>query len=342
VSTPTLTRTSESPWSVFDLPSAPTVTRADPVPWVRRRGPAVALLIVGVLLVFGPIVGGLFSTVAAGQQLISSLAPHLDQDSLDRYDADLVVLGRGAAALDDVYASVDIPSGRFVGIDAYRKQADVIDQRASGLLDRVRAAAPDYWATASIGGFDRIPFLLVGAGLAASYAGAVLVFGDLRRARGAVALAVVAAVAVGTYPWISNLADGTRAGHRLIGSFEPVMSADQVRAQQLDFVALVHAVGEVDTGFRDVPKSKQAERDLAALIEAWPQVSSDLADLVGSINDNLPNYDALVRLDAAPPGDASGFAALPSVLTVVGGLIAVLALAAWPRRRILLGSKEKT
>lgn len=342
MSTPTLTRTSEAPWSVFDLPSAPPVTRASAVPWVRRRLPAVALLSVGVLLVLGPIVGGLFSTVAAGQQLITSLAPHLDQDSLDRYDADLGLIRRGSAALDDVYASAGVAPGRFAGIDTYRDQADAIDQRASGLLHRVRAAAPDYWATASIGGFDRIPFLLVGAGLMASYAGAVLSFGDLRRARGAVALAVVSAVAIGTYPWVGDLADGTRAGHRLIGSFAPVMSAQQVRAQQLDFVALVHAVGEVDTGFREVPKSAEAKAELAALIEAWPQVSSDLAELVGSINDNLPNYDALARLDAAAPGDASGFAALPGVLTGVGGLIVLLALAALPRRRKVVDAREGT
>jgi hypothetical protein len=302
--------------------------RAAGVPVRWRTPPAVALLVLGLALTLGPIVGGLFSKVAAGAQLIDRFEPHLEVDALARYDTDLGVLRRGAAAVDAVFVQQQLPDGQFPLLDEYRRAAPGIDERATALLDRVTAAEPDYRRVAAVGGFDRVPFLLVAAGAAAAYGGAVLLGRNRSRARSAVAVVVLAGVAVAAYPFVSSLTDGSRAGARMVEDLAPVMTAEQVSRLQADFVVLVQAVGQLDTAFRAVPQPDQPGVDIQALVTAWPTVSSDLADLVGTINDNLGNYDALDDLD----GLVGGLERFPGLLAVVGLATAALGLAALPRR----------
>jgi hypothetical protein len=322
------------PLVVLDLPSAPPVTRAIAAPMRRPKAPAVALLVLGLLLVVGPIAGGLFSKVASGKQMIDQFAPHMDADALARYRADLTTLRQAAGAVDTIYAQGGVAAGRFPGLDAYRTEAGAIDRRASTLLDRVTRAEPDYRRAADIGGFDRIPFLVVLYGMAATYGACVLLFGGRRRARSAVALVLLVSAALAVYPFVSDLNRGTRAGQRMLHSFVPFMTHGEVRQLQGDFVVLVTAVGELDTGFRAVPQTGQPAADVAALVDGWPRISSDLASLVGTINDNIGNFNALGDLDTLTRRvGASGLAGFSWLLVGLGVLGATLAAAATPRRR---------
>lgn len=317
-----------------ELPIAPPVRRGVAVPLRQRKAPAVALLVLGVLLVLGPIVGGLFAKVASANQLIDEFAPHMEADALARYGTDLDIMRRGAAGVEQVAIEANVPAGQFTGIDAYRARSPEIDRRATDLLDRVAGAEPDYRRIASVGGFDRVPFLLVVGGLAAIYGACVLLGGSRSRARGAAAVVVLASVLLVGYPLLSDLPQGTRAGERMLNTLEPIMTSEQVRLLQLDFVALVHAVGELDTSFRAVPQSGPAAADAAALVTQWPTVSSDLATLVGALNDNIDNYEDLDDLDRISRSvGVSGLAALPWALVGVGLLSAVCAIAAVPRRQ---------
>ncbi|MBV8981182.1 MAG: hypothetical protein JO086_09805 [Acidimicrobiia bacterium] len=322
------------PLVVLDLPSAPPVTRGVAAPVRRPKPPAVALGVLGVLLVVGPIVGGLFSKVASGKQMIDRFAPHMEADALARYRTDVATLRHAAGAIGVIYAQQQVTAGRFPGVDAYRAQAGAIDQRASALLDRVTAAQPDYRRTAAIGGFDRIPFLVVLYGTAAIYAACILLFGGRGRARSAVAVVVLVSVALAVYPFVSDLNRGTQAGERMLHRFSPFMTHGEVRQLQSDFVVLVTAVGELDTGFRAVPQSGPPAADVAALVDGWPRISSDLASLVGTINDNIGNFNALDDLDTLTRSvGLSGLPGFPWLLVGVGALGATLAVAAAPRRR---------
>jgi hypothetical protein len=320
----------------LDLPAAPPVLRGVAATLRQRRAPAVALLVLGAVLVVGPIAGGLFSKVAAANQLLDEFAPHLEADALARYDEDLAILRDGAAGIDAVAAEQQVPAGRFEGIDRLRAERTEIDRRATDLLARVAGAEPDYRKVASVGGFDRVPFLLVAAGLACTYGACVLLFGSRSRTRagGAAAAVLVAAAALVAYPLLSDLPSGTRAGERLLNTLAPVMTPQQVRSLQDDFVVLVQAVGELDTGFRAVPQTGPGAEAAAALVRQWPRVSSDLATLVGDLNDNLDNYDDLDALDRATSAvGVSGLAALPWALVGIGFASAAGAVAALPRRQ---------
>ncbi|WP_148045076.1 hypothetical protein [Nocardioides marmorisolisilvae] len=329
----TTTTAAELTLTPLQLPPAPPVVRARAPRSPRRRWPAVVLLVLGAALVVVPVVGGLFTKSASGQQLIDAFAPHLTPDSLGRYDTDLHTLRTGTSALDRVYARDHVAPGRYPGIDAYRSQSEAVQARATTLLDRIRAAEPDYRKVAGIGGFDRLPFLLVTAGLGLAYAGGVLLSGR-QRAGGAAALALLASVALAGYPLISSLPEGSRAGHRLQHALAPVMTDATVLREQRDFVLLVHAVGELDTAFRVDSRRGEGGRQLRALVAAWPTISSDLASLVGAIEDNLDNDAALADLDdLGRPLGVSGLIAMPWLLVGAGGVGAVAALSALPRRR---------
>lgn len=272
----------------------------------------------------GPIVGGMFAKAAAGKQMIDEFAPHLEPDPLARYAEDLEIIRRGASGVEAVYAQQGVPAGAFPGIDAYRPQAAEIDERASSLLARIEATEPDYRDVADIGGFDRVPFLIVLAGVVALYGGGVLLKGGRGRAPFAAGVVVAASVALATYPFVSKLPQGARAGEQMLERLEPVMTPAYVRELQNDFVLMVHAVGQLDTAFRAVPQSGQAGADIARLVEAWPRVSSDLAELVGTMNDNIDNFDDMNALPA--------LRTMPWVLVAVGAFIAASAFAALPRR----------
>lgn len=315
---------------VLDLPEAPPITRGEALPVHRPKAPAIALLVLGLALTLGPIVGGLFAQVARGTQLLDRFEPHLEADALARYGTDLEILRQGAASVDATYAAQAVPAGRFVGLDRYRQESPAIDARATALLDRIEAAEPDYREVHDIGGFDRVPFLVVGAGIVAIYGACVLLAGRRDRARAAVGLVVLAGAALAAYPFLSDLQDGSSAGERLLPALAPVMQPEEVRALQLDFVVLVQVVGELDTGFRAVPQATPGALDL---VEAWPKVSSDLATLIGTLNDNIGNYDALDDLDARTRSlGLSGLAGLPWLLVGVGVASAGLSIAALPRR----------
>lgn len=326
--------TTSEPLVVLDLPSAPPVIRATAVPMRRPKAPAVALLVLGVALAIGPIVGGLFSKVASGKQMIDQFAPHMEVDARARYDSDLKTLRAAAAAVDTIYAQQGVATGRFAGLDVYRRQASAIDQHATSLLDRVNRTEPDYRRIADIGGFDRIPFLIVLYGIALIYGACVLLASTRGRARAAVGLIVVASFALAVYPFISDLSSGTKAGQRMLHSFAPMMTRAQVRQLQADFVVLVTADGELDTGFRAVPQTGQPAAAVNALVTGWPGISSDLASLVGTINDNIGNFNALDDVDTLMrSAGASGLESFPAVLIGLGIVGAGLSLAAVPRRR---------
>lgn len=318
-----------SPLSALDLPPAPPVQRAS-TPGRRHRGPAWVLVVVGLLLALSPVLGGLFGKVAAGQQMIDAFAPHITLASLDRYEADLDVLRTGTGAVDRVYADQDVPAGEFPGIETYRRESAAIDDRATVLLERIRAAEPDYRAVAEVGGFDRVPFLVVASGIALTYAGGVLL-GGRRRSGGALLLAATASVVLIAYPFLGQLPEGTRAGARLQDALAPVMTTATVQDLQLDFVDLVTAVGELDTRFADVPAPGPSRDAIRALVSGWQSISSDLATLVGTINDNLDNYQALEDLDGlGDPFGISGLVAFGWILVGAGALTSGAVLAATP------------
>jgi hypothetical protein len=317
-----------------EIPSAPPIKRTPPAPIRRPRPPAIGLLVLGIALVIGPIAGGLFAKAADGQQMIDQFAPYMESSALSRYGADLETLRRGTSGLDMVYRQQGIAAGRFPLLDDFRLQSTAIMTRASDLLGLVSATEPDYVRVSEIGGFDRMPFLVVLGGIVAIFGGSLLLAGSAGRARTAAVLVLLVSTAFAAYPLVGGLNGGASAGNRMLHSMAPVMTSGEVRKLQSDFVVLVEAVGEMETSFRGVARPGPDGSDVTALVDKWPTVSSDLASLVGVIENNLGNFDALESMNTLTRGiGVPGLLAFPWLLLGTGTLTAGLALAAWPRGR---------
>jgi hypothetical protein len=318
----------------LELPSAPPVTTAAPSALRHPKAPAIVLLLLGLLMTFGPIAGGLFAKTASGQQMIQQFAPHMRASTLNRYGDDIRILYNAAMRVDTVFGDQHIPAGRFTGLDEFRQDSTAVIGRASDLLSRIRTTAPSYRRVAAIGGFNRIPFLIVAAGIVAIYGACVLLTGRRNRSRFAVALVVLASAAIGTYPFVSNLSSGAQAGQTMLRSLTSVMTPHEVRLLQGDFIVLVNADGELETSFRGVPQPGPSATAIITLVNDWPKISSDFASLVGVIDDNIANFNALDSLDSATRDvGLPGLSAFPWLLVALGSITAGLAVAALPRRR---------
>jgi hypothetical protein len=330
---PSMTTAGE-PLTAVELPFAPPVTTTAAAPLRQPKAPAFGLIGLGGVLVFGPIIGGMFAKTAAGNQLIDQFAPYMRSDALARYGRDIHILGAGAAGTGAIFRRQHIASGQFPGLDAFRRESAAIVGRATHLLNRVKAAQGDYHHVARIGGFDRIPFLIVLCGIVAIYGGFVLLAGRRSRSVPVAALVVIASVAIVIYPFVSDLLGGSQAGQRMLHSLAPVMTPHEVRQLQDDFIVLVNADGQLSTSFRGVPEPGPPATAVATLVHRWPGISSDLASLVGIINDNINNFNALDDLNALTRDvGLPGLGALPWVLVGTGATSASLAIGALPRRR---------
>ncbi len=317
----------------LELPYAPPVTTVAAAPLRRPKAPAVALLLLGVLMVFGPIVGGMFAKTAAGNQMIDEFAPYMQSSALARDGRDIQTIQASAAGIDAIYRHQAVPNGQFPGLDKFRSDSTAVVGRASELLNRVKSSQADYQEVSRIGGFDRIPFLIVSVGLVEIYGACVLLAGRRSRAKSATVLVVLASLAVGVYPFLSNLSDGSQAGQRMLHSLSPIMTAHKVRQLQEDFIVLVNVDGELSTTFRGVPQPGASETDVTNLVKRWPKISSDLASLVGAVNDNINNFDALDDLNNLTRDvGMSGLGAFPWLLVGIGAIGAGLAIGSYPRR----------
>lgn len=326
--------TASSPLVALELPFAPPITTVAATPIRRPKAPALGLLVLGILMVFGPIVGGMFAKTAAGNQMIDQFAPYMQSSALARYDRDVQTIEKAAVGVGAIYRQQHIAYGRFSGLDTFRSDSTAIVERASFLLHQVKGAQADYQQVSRIGGFDRIPFLIVACGLVEIYGACVLLAGRRSRAKSAAVLVVLASVALGAYPFISNLSDGAQAGQRMLHSLAPVMTPHKVRQLQEDFIVLVNVDGELSTTFRRVPQPGPADIGVTTFVRHWPNISSDLASLVGAVDDNISNYNALDDLDRLTRDvGLSGLGAFPWVLVGIGAVGASLALGAFPRRQ---------
>ncbi|MFT4042719.1 MAG: hypothetical protein QM673_06100 [Gordonia sp. (in: high G+C Gram-positive bacteria)] len=300
------------------------------------------LLIIGIILVVAPLAGGLFSDVAAGKQMLDEFSPRLQAAQLDSYRDDVTLLRDAATGLSRVYAAQSIPSGAYPAIDDYRAQSPAILRRADDLLARITSGVPNYRRVAAIGGFDRIPLLLLAVGTALIIAGSTLLFGRSTHARRAWSAAGIAGLVLVAYPWVGGLVAAGNSGEQMLRTLAPVMTAANVRTLQNDFVVVVTAVGVLDTEFTKVHTTGTDGAAINALRTNWPRVSGDLADLVGTVNNNLDNYDALRALDAVSrPVGISGFVGLGWLLLTLGLLIALVAAAGLIRQRRPAKMREK-
>ncbi|MEV6339060.1 hypothetical protein AB0M12_30635 [Nocardia vinacea] len=298
-----------------------------------RRWPFVVLIVVGALLLLAPIVAGMFPRAVKGEAMIDSFAPYVTQSSIDGYRSDLQVLEDARTNVLALRSSGQQP-GSYERVDQFVRDYPGIRSDMSTMLDAIDANRGNYEKLAAAPPFGALPWLLALPGVILIAAG---VFGFRRAQAGqrAVvwrAVAALAGIALIATPVVGALFPAAPAAQPLIDGFQPILTHDEVRKVQGYFVTLVAADGELDSRYTGAVRSAHPDADLtgiSALESRWQPMTSRFAALIGAMNDNVVNFDAVVALnDSTKPLGFTAFRGIGWCYVIPGVLIfAVISIA---------------
>ncbi|RDI64223.1 hypothetical protein [Nocardia pseudobrasiliensis] len=277
------------------------VANVETAPPARPRWPFVVLVTVGLLLILAPIVTGMFPRAVRGEAMIDGFEPYVAQSSIDGYREDLRVLDGARTNVLNLRAQ-GLEQGRYDRVDAFVRDYPGIRSDISSMLDSIDANRGNYQRLADLPPIGALPWFLALAGVIVTGAG---IFGFRRAGAGkgtVVWRSIAALVALGliAISLAGGLFSAASAGRPIIDGFRPILTHDEVRKVQGYFVTLVAADGELNSRYAGATRAAHSDADLAgitALESRWQPMTSRFAALIGTMNDNIENFDAVVALD---------------------------------------------
>ncbi|WP_280430302.1 hypothetical protein [Nocardia brasiliensis] len=295
-----------------------------------KRWPFVVLVVLGAVLVLAPIVTGMFPRAVKGEAMIDAFEPYMTRSSLDGYQHDLQVLADARTNVVTLQQRGQQP-GTYDRVEQFVRDYPEIRAHMSGMIGAIDDNRQNYEKLSSVIPFGTLPWLLALPGAVLVAAG---VFGYRRAKEGERALvwrslAGLAALGLIATSAFGGLFPAAPAGQSLIDDLRPILTHDEVRQLQGYFVTLVAADGELNSRYTVAVRNAHPDAELTGIttLEAqWQPMTSRFAALIGAMNDNVRNFDAVVALnDSTRP---MGFGALRGLgyFYLVPGVLA-LALA---------------
>jgi hypothetical protein len=288
-----------------------------------RRWPLVVILVLGVGLAAAPVVFQMFSRAPAGGVMIDDFRPFMTEETLTEFRGYLAEIDAARYETEsDIEPALDGAdlAAEYPQVATFVEQWDAIDTDMSDMLDTIDANRGRFDGVSSLPPFALFPWFFVIPGVLL-----VIVAGvSLRRvSTGRAALTiplVVLGVGLLLAPAVFQMFTRAPGGQAMIADFEPLMTRDRVTTIQGYFVTIGAAEGQLRTGA--VPAATEADPSATfpaadQLSEDWPAIVSDLSEMVGSMADNLDNYEGIAAL---PP-----FGLFPWFFVIPG--VAVIALA---------------
>lgn len=305
-----------------------------------RRGRLVAALVVGLGLVAAPAIFQMFSRAPKGGDMINNFRPYMTKaeisklqgymseiDTADAEESRLLLpalqqhLGLDSAGVKGTYASYA----------DFRTRWEAIDADMSDMLATMHRDIDNYEAVDALPPFPLFPWFFVGPGvLIAGAAGwGLLRARHGRSGRGARVALIVLGLGVVAAPVFFQMFTRAPKGAEMIDDFRPFMTTKKVQTIQGYF--LVMGAGEGTLRTQVLPALEAGGGGSAPQLEAqlpatkkfmtdWPTISNEFAPMIGTMNDNVGNYQAV---DALP-----SFTLFPWFFVVPGLLVAGLAVAA--------------
>ncbi|MBJ8341157.1 hypothetical protein JGU71_19915 [Antrihabitans sp. YC3-6] len=263
--------------------------------------PDILIVVVGAALILGPLFSGMFLRAAQGEAMIASFAPYMTDTSVDGYRDNFTVLDAARTNIVAVQQNGEAP-GTYTYIDNFVRDYPLIDADMSRMIDAIDANRSNYADLTQIPPFGLLPWLLALSGFVLAIVGAIGIRRSRsgRRTRVPRVLAGLVGLALIAMPFGFGLFANAPAGKPLLDGFRPILTTDEVRKVQGYFVTLVAAQGELDSRFTGAVRQAHPDADLRAidsLGEQWQPMTSSFAALVGTMNDNVENFDAVVALN---------------------------------------------
>ncbi|MFQ6393288.1 hypothetical protein ACLMAJ_07540 [Nocardia sp. KC 131] len=275
--------------------------REPPPPAPASRWPFVVLIVIGALLVIAPIGTGMFPRAVKGEAMIGAFAPYVRSSSIADYRTDLQVLDDARTNVLALQSAGQEPA-RSERIEQFVRDYPSIRSDMSEMIDAIDTNRDNYEKLSAIPPFGTLPWLLALPGLVLIGAGVL----GFRRARSGNrapvwrSTAALAGFALITVPVLGGVFPAAPAAQPLIDGFRPILTHDEVRKVQGYFVTLVAADGELNSKYTAAVRAAHPGADLpgiAALETRWQPMTSRFAALIGAMNDNVTNFDAVVALN---------------------------------------------
>ena len=305
-----------------------------------RRGPMVAVLVIGIGLLAAPFIFQMLlfdNRAPKGGVMINEFRPYMTNARITKFDGFMDLINRAeqsfktdlrpvvAAAPKNpaqqaALASVDDWTSKWEG------QAG-IHADMTGILRDVRRNLDNYKAVDNLPPFKLFPFFFIMPGLII----AGLARAALRRMRRGVGVGgvgkalVVMGVGLIAAPFIFQMMGGeNRAfqGNSMIDDFKPIMTNARVTTVQNYFPVIGLAEGQIRNQLVPLAKATSPGAGSGVINEwsqQWPAISSEFAQFLGVMSDNLDNFAAVKAL---PP-----FALFPFFFILPGVLVIGLTLA---------------
>ena len=305
-----------------------------------RRGPMVAVLVIGIGLVAAPFIFqmlGFDNRAPKGGEMINEFRPYMTDARITKFDEFMALINRAEQSFQAdlrpvVAAAPQTPAQQaaLASVDDWTRQwegPNGIHADMTGILSDVRANLDNYKAVDNLPPFKLFPFFFLLPGLII----AGLAWAALRRMRRGLGTGtpgkalVVMGVGLIAAPFIFQMMGGeNRAfeGNSMIEDFKPIMTSERVTTVQTYFPVIGLAEGQIRNQL--VPLANEQSPDAASPVIAewsrqWPEISSEFAQFLGVMSDNLDNFAAVKAL---PP-----FALFPFFFILPGLLVVGLVLA---------------
>lgn len=300
----------------------------------HRRGPILVVLAIGLGLLAAPFAFQMFSRAPGGGEMLAEFEPYMDaellqgfQGYLDHAEAAVVELDEELPGLYD--ERLGLPAGAIAddhaAVAAFVDQYPAIHEDMSSMLFTIRDNIDNYRAVDALPPFALFPwfFVLPGA-LIAGVAAWWLVRG--RGAPGLRTALVVLGAGLVAAPFMFQMFTRAPLGGSMIEDFEPLMTTERITEVQTYFLTMGAGEGVVrtqvlprlvDEGGMAVGEVADALPRTGDFIAVWPEMSREMAPMMGAMNDNIDNFQGVA---AMPP-----FPLFPWFFVLPGLLVAGLA-----------------
>lgn len=310
-----------------------------------RRGPLVAVLVIGVGLIAAPFIFQMMAgenRAPAGGEMIDQFRPYMTEARITKFDGFVDLINRAEqsykADLRPVVAAAPKNPGQqaaLTSVDAWTQKWEGgggIFADMGGILRDVRVNLDNYEAVDNLPPFWMFPFFFIVPGLIIALLARAALSG-MRRGAGSGARKALVFMGVGLVaaPFIFQMMGGeNRAfqGAAMIDDFKPIMTTERVTSMQGYFPVIGLAEGQIRRELVPLAKAQPNSPSTPVIDEfsqTWPEIGSELAQFLGVMSDNLDNF---AKVKALPP-----FSLFPFFFILPGLLVVGLALASRPSGR---------
>lgn len=305
-----------------------------------RRGPLIGVLLLGIGLVMAPALFQMFDRAPKGASMIDDFRPYMTVEQIELFQGYMSEIGEAAAETEDLRADLvaagtieDDDFGTDFALTAGFVEAwPGIDADMSDMLTTMDENRGNYAAVDALPSFDLFPWFFVVPGLlVAAFATGALVL-DRRRGSAAsprlvlVGLGIAIVLAPVAFQMFSRAPDGGV----MIDDFRDLMTESRVQNVQGYFVTLGTGEGEVRTALLPLADDPDGYPAITRFTTDWPTITGDFAPMIGTMSDNVDNFEAV---DALPP-----FPLFPWFFVIPGVMIAALAWSAGRPPSVLIKS----